>query len=73
MDFENLSPYCLLVFVIVIIIVVVLDTEFLYNVLADLLPPPQKLYARAHGSAADPCDHKPLSAEYSGDNGAEAV
>lgn len=47
--------------------------NFLYHVLANLLSPPQNLYLRAHGCAADPCEHKPVCAECSGNDGAEAV
>lgn len=66
MDFYQLSSHSLLLFI-------VFSTELFYYVLANLIPPSQKLYLRAHGCAADPCDHKPVSAERSGDDGTEAV
>lgn len=58
---------------LLLLLLLLLLPDFLYHVLANLLSPPQNLYLRAHGCAADPCDHKPACAECSGNDGAEAV
>lgn len=52
------------------VIIVVIISESLYHVLANLLSPPQNLYLYTYGCAADPCEHKPVGAECSGNNGA---
>lgn len=66
MDFYQVSSHCLLLFIVV-------STEIFYYVLVNFIPPSRKLYLRAHGCAADPSDHKPVSAECPGDDGTEAV
>lgn len=68
MDFYQVSSHSLLLFIIV-----VSTTEIFDYVLANFIPPSQKLYLRTHGCAADPCDHKPVSAECLSDDGTEAV